>query len=525
MSAQPYRRAFLVAVPILLAVAVAFAALWWRARQSVADAARYAAAPVPTASMAVPPPAGPPADEPLPTMQVSPERLQRIGVTFGEVRSQSLHSTIRTVGDVTIDERRVCYVQSRYSGWVRDVAVDTTFEHVQTGQVLLTIDSPDVTATEEEYLLALRQQGTLGRSEIPGVAAGAASLLSAAEARLEQWHVPDREIDRLRTSGMASRALPVESPATGYVIERRAIPNQHVDPDTRLYTIADLSTVWVTAALVQSDLSQVQTGSDVTVTSDALPGRTLSGRVDVIYPEVDPTTRTARARIICRNPGLELKPGMSMNLALDVALGQHLVVPASAVFQSGARSVVFIDHGGGSLQPRVVEAGALVGDDRIVRRGLTVGERIVTSAGFLLDSESQLQAALGSFAPPPPGAGTAAALSPAPKTPPLTIDFTTEPSPARSGTNVFEVHLTDEHGAPVSGAQVTVQLFMPAMPQMGMAALSASVSLPDRGSGVYSGPAALQNAGTWRVTITVASHGATVATKQLSLTVAAGTTR
>jgi Cu(I)/Ag(I) efflux system membrane fusion protein/cobalt-zinc-cadmium efflux system membrane fusion protein len=199
-----------------------------------------------------------------------------------------------------------------------------------------------------------------------------------------------------------------------------------------------------------------------------------------------------------------------------IALGRHLVIPESAVFHSGTRTIAFVDRGDGYLDPREIEVGARAGEDLLVLRGLKAGQKIVTSANFLIDSESQLQAAMGSFAPPPSSAGTAAAMNRrAPQA--GTIDFTTAPSPPHKGSNVLRAKVTGADGRPVAGATVTVTFFMPAMPAMGMAAMRTTSTLQERGGGFYEGSGSLQSGGTWQVSIQAQKNGQTVASKQLSV--------
>src|SRR5262249_32304296 len=188
-------------------------------------------------------------------------------------------------------------------------------------------------------------------------------------------------------------------------------------------------------------------------------------------------------------PGLKLTPGMFVNVALEMPQGKQLVIPASGVLQSGTRQVIFVNRGDGYLEPREVELGARSGDGFIVLKGLKEGEEIVTSANFLIDSASQLQAALGSFVPPPPGAGSASAAN-APK---ANAELTTDPTPPRRGSNVVRVKLIDANGTPVSGAEVSVTFFMPAMPAMGMAAMRTPVTLTEKGNGMYEGSAQLDS--------------------------------
>jgi hypothetical protein len=206
---------------------------------------------------------------------------------------------------------------------------------------------------------------------------------------------------------------------------------------------------------------------------------------------------------------------MFVNVLLGSPLGRQLVIPASGVFQSGARQIAFVDHGEGYFEPRDIDVGARAGDDVIVLKGLEAGERIATSANFLIDSESQAQAALGAFVPPPPGAGAAASMN-VPQGQ-VTLEYSSNPSPLRAGSNAFRVKLTGADGAAITGAQVTVTFFMPAMPAMGMAAMRSVATLNDKGSGLYEGPGEVQMGGTWQVTILATKTGQTIAQKQFSV--------
>lgn len=459
------------------------------------------------------------AEAPLAPMRISPERLQRINVSIGEVTRKAVEDQIVTTGNVAVDETRLAYIQVRFSGYIQKVLVDASYQYVRKGQPLFTIYSPDLVSTEREYLLAKQSQQRLEHVTDPEIAKDAASLVEAAAARLQQWNISRREIARLESTGEVQQNTRIDSPVSGYITERDALPNKYAQPDTRLYTVADLSTVWVFAQVFQSDLGRVKIGDPATVTVDTYPGRTFSGRVDFLYPEIDMTTRTARARLVFRNPTLELKPGMFVNVALRVPNGEHEVIPASAVLQTGTREIAFVDHGGGNLEPRELQLGARVGDEYIVLKGLEAGERIVTSANFLIDSESQLQAALGTFAPSSTDASAAAVPANSARE---TLELTTDPQPPRKGSNAIRVKLTAADGAPVSGAQINVTFFMPAMPAMGMAAMHTAVNLTDRGTGVYAGTAQLQSGGTWQVSIVAKKNDQFVASKQLSVSATGG---
>jgi Cu(I)/Ag(I) efflux system membrane fusion protein/cobalt-zinc-cadmium efflux system membrane fusion protein len=314
--------------------------------------------------------------------------------------------------------------------------------------------------------------------------------------------------------------LTINSPVSGYITEYNALPNMYVEPSTRLYTVAELSRVWVYAQVFQDDVGRLKPGDPVEITVDAYPGRTFHGRIDQILPQVDLATRTVRVRLVVQNPGVKLKPGMYVNCDLKAPLGRRLAIPSSAVFQTGTRSLVFLYKGNGYLEPTEVTLGPQAGGYFVVLKGLKPRQQIVTSANFLIDSESQLQAAAGSFMPPPPGAGS---NSPSANASALgNIDFTTDPNPPRKGQNVFRVRLTDSKGGAISGAQVTARFYMAAMPAMGMASMNTVATLTDKGNGLYEGVGSLGSGGTWQATITAQKNGQTIASKQMSVTATGG---
>ena len=515
---KTYRIGFLWAIVGNIVFAVVLAGLWMHYRTIKPTPNMAPQQPASTAEMSQD--AAPPAsvDAPLVPMQISAQRLQSIGVKVGTVERKVVEDEIRTTGNVAVDETRLAYVQVRYSGYIEKVFVDATYQYVRKGQPLFTIYSPDIVATEREYLVARKNQQQVAQSTVPGVASSATSLLDATSERLKQWGVPQQEISRLESTGKVQEELPFDSPVSGYITERNALPSVSVQPDMRLFTVADLSSVWVQAQIFQNDLARIKVGDPATITVSTFPDRTFRGRVDFIYPQLDNDTRTAKVRIVSSNPDLQLKPGMYVNVELKVPLGRQLVIPASGVLQSGSRQIAFVERGDGYLEPREVELGARVGDDFIVTKGLKAGEQIVTSANFLIDSESQLQASLGSFVPPPPGAGAASAVN----APQANAELTSEPNPPSKGSNVFRVKLTDASGSPISGAEISVTFFMPAMPAMGMAAMRTPVALSDKGNGLYEGSGVLGSAGTWQTTILAKKNGQTIASKQLSVSATGG---
>lgn len=461
-----------------------------------------------------------PEQVPLTPVQLSPQRMQSIGVQTGTVEYKQLDNDIRATGNVDIDQRLIAYVQVRFPGYIRQVFANATYQYVRKGEPLFTVYSPDLVATQHEYLLARQDQKALSASTVDGVASGAASLTAAAEQRLEQWQIPQSDLQKLKSTGKPITDLTINSPVSGYITEYNALPNMYVEPSTRLYTVADLSRVWVYAQVFQDDVGRLKPGDPVEITVDAYPGRTFYGRIDQILPQVDMATRTVRVRLVIQNPGVKLKPGMYVNCDLKAPLGRQLAIPSSAVFQTGTRSLVFLYKGNGYLEPTEVTLGLQADGYFVVLKGLKPYQQIVTSANFLIDSESQLQAAAGSFMPPPPGAGSnsssanVSALG--------TIDFTTDPTPPQKGQNVFRVRLTDGKGGAIAGAQVTVRFYMAAMPAMGMASMNTAATLTDKGNGLYEGAGSLDSGGTWQVTITAQKSGQTIASKQMSVTATGG---
>ncbi len=514
---KTYRTSFLLAFIANIVLAVVLVGLWlhYRAPKPVAVKGPQTSTPAAQDPTTAQPPS---VETPLVPVQISAQRLQSIGVKTGVVETKLVEDEIRTTGAVAIDETRMAYVQVRYSGYIEKVFADATYQYIRKGQPLFTIYSPDVVATEREYLVAKQNQEQVAQSTVPGVASSASSLLDATSERLKQWGVPQQEIARLESTGKVQQELEFDSPVSGYITERNALPSVSVQPDMRLFTVADLSSVWVQAQVFQNDLGRIKAGDSATLTVSTFPDRTFRGRVDFIYPQLDADTRTAKVRIVSSNPGLQLKPGMFVNVVLKVPMGRQLVIPASGVLQSGTRQIAFVERSDGYLDPREVELGSRIGDDFVVAKGLKAGEQIVTSANFLIDSESQLQASLGSFVPPPPGAGGGSAMN----TPQVNAELTSEPNPPNKGSNVFRVKLTDVNGPAISGAEVSVTFFMPAMPAMGMAAMRNVVTLSDKGGGAYEGPGQLQSGGSWQVTVVARKNGQTIGQKQLSVTAEGG---
>jgi membrane fusion protein, copper/silver efflux system len=327
-------------------------------------------------------------------MTLSPERLQAIGVKFELAKRRALDRLIRTVGQVEIDERRLAHVNIKLEGWIDELFVNSTGERVKKGKILFTLYSPELVATQTEYLLALKSHRTLGQSAFPEVAERAKSLLEVTRRRLRLWDITEDHIQDLERTGEISRTLPIHAPLTGTVIKKVALAGMHVNPGDELYTIADLSQIWITADIYEYELPFVKVGQTATVTLSYDPKAALQGRIVFIYPTLDPQTRTAKVRFELANPGELLKPGMYANVELKIPLGMRLVISTDAILDSGERQLIFIHLGGGRLEWRTVKLGVRAGDWVEVLEGLKEEEHIVTSANFLIDSESQLKAAV-----------------------------------------------------------------------------------------------------------------------------------
>lgn len=339
-------------------------------------------------------PTGDTGSMPPDAVMISPERQQLIGIRTARVERADLDRTIRTVGRVEYDERRVAHIHTKVNGWIENLEVDFTGKLVEEGQPLLDIYSPELLSTQEEYLLALRAVRTLGESSVAEVGQSARSLLRATRRRLQLWDVTDEQIDRLEETGEPSQNLTLYSPIRGFVIHKGAYEGKFVGPKDELYTIADLGDVWIIADVYEYELPLVREGQPARVTFPYFPGETFRGRVDYVYPYLEGETRTARLRMVFSNPGWRLKPDMYANVELTARVGEGLLIPEDAIIDTGTRQVAFRVLPGGHFQPVEVQTGVKVGDRFQVLAGLSEGEEVVSGAAFLVDSESKLRSAL-----------------------------------------------------------------------------------------------------------------------------------
>jgi Cu(I)/Ag(I) efflux system membrane fusion protein len=323
------------------------------------------------------------------SIRLSPDRQQLIGVVLTPVAVRPMTREVRTVGRVEYDERRLAFVNTKFAGWIERLDVDFTGVFVRKGQTLMAIYSPELVSAQEEYLLALKATRSMAQ------AASSRELLEASRRRLLLWDIRPEHIDELERTGKASRTLDIHSPISGYVIEKMALQGLRVEPGMNLYKIADISRVWIDAAIYEYEVPLIELGQDATVDLSYAPGEVLRGRVSYVYPYLDEKTRTVRVRLEFPNPHGALKPGMYADVVLKAERGEALAVPQTAVLDTGSRKLVFVSRGEGRFDPREIKTGYLAGGYYQVLEGLAQGDKVVTSANFLIDSESQLSTATG----------------------------------------------------------------------------------------------------------------------------------
>jgi Cu(I)/Ag(I) efflux system membrane fusion protein/cobalt-zinc-cadmium efflux system membrane fusion protein len=337
-------------------------------------------------------PAGAPPPPPgLSVVRIPLERRQEFGVTTAKVQRSRIGGAVDTNGVVSEDESRIHAVNAKVSGYIERLWVDRTGQSVRRGQPLLAIYSPELVATERELLLALDNVRRL--SAASSQAAGDASaLLSATRQRLRFWDIPDSEIERIEKSGEVSKTLTLYAPVSGVVLKKDALPGMAISPGMPLYIVADLSTVWVLADLYQSEMAMASPGNAAEISASFLPGETFRGRLEFVYPTLTEETRTVKARLVIPNTKLRLKPGMFVRVSLSGKEREALAVPGSALIQTGERQIAFVEQSPGVYAPREVKTGMRGRDLVEVVSGLSEGETVVTSANFLLDSESRIGA-------------------------------------------------------------------------------------------------------------------------------------
>ncbi|MCY3765548.1 MAG: efflux RND transporter periplasmic adaptor subunit [Gemmatimonadetes bacterium] len=328
-------------------------------------------------------------------VRIDPSTVQNMGVRTGVVERMPVSRTVRTMGRVDYDETRMTDVNTKVTGWVEGLFVDFTGQEVKKGQPLLKIYSPELVAAQEEYLTALDYVRRLEDGASSEALEGAKALLGAARQRLMYWDIAEAQIDDLEQTRKAKRTMTIHSPQEGVVVHRAVYDGAHIKAGEHLYRIADLSRVWVYADIYEYELPWIRKGQSAEVVLSYAPGRVFEGVVSYVYPFLESKTRTAKVRMIFDNPELELKPEMFATVRVrSEMVKEAAVVPVQAVIRSGERNVVILDLGKGRFAPREVKLGLEADDVYEVTHGLSGGERIVLSAQFLIDSESNLKAAL-----------------------------------------------------------------------------------------------------------------------------------
>ena len=328
---------------------------------------------------------------PRSTFTIDPTWQQAIAVTSAPAERHTLTETLRTVGRITYDENRMVDVNLKLSGWIRQLYVAEMGQLVQEGQPLFELYSPDLLATQRDYLIALDTLESLRESPEPEVIERAKSLVAAARRRLLLWDLTEEQVTHLGKTREVLDQLPIISPARGYIVAKHAVEGMFVNPGMRLYQIADLDTVWALVDIFEIDLPFVKKGQTTTLSLTYDPERTWQGRVDYIYPTVESQTRTVKLRVVLANPDLTLLPDMYVNVVLEKRTGPVLALPREAVLDFGTRQVIYVDLGGGRLQAREVATDPEVGGYVPITAGLEEGEQVVTSGHFLIDAESKVR--------------------------------------------------------------------------------------------------------------------------------------
>jgi multidrug efflux pump subunit AcrA (membrane-fusion protein) len=328
------------------------------------------------------------------SVEVSPDELRLAGLQTTVARRGSLARTIRTVGEVKADETRVSQVHTRISGWVEKLFVNSSGQAVRKGEPLLSIYSPELLATQEEFLRARASADRFAQSDVPEVRRGGADLLEAARRRLMLFDVPRSLIETLEKTGRPQRAVTLEAPASGFVTTKEVFAGTQIEPGMTLFTVTDLSKVWIEAEVYEFEAPLVRPGQKARVTLAYDPSRTYTGRISTIYPYLNTDSRTLRVRFEFDNPGLALKPGMYANVELDAQAVEGILIPDAAILDTGPRQIVYVMTGEGRYEPRQVKIGVRSDGQSQILSGVKAGEAVVDRANFLLDSESRLRAAI-----------------------------------------------------------------------------------------------------------------------------------
>ncbi|HYL13675.1 MAG TPA: efflux RND transporter periplasmic adaptor subunit [Terriglobales bacterium] len=443
---------------------------------------------------------------PISNVTLSEQDQANIGLRTIEIRKRNLRHTLAAVAKVDEPETQLASVSARIGGRIEKLYVDFTGQPIRRGQPIALIYSPEVFSTAEEYRLALENRKRLGPGAEPQAISGADDLVASSRRRLELWGLTPQQLDEIASSSKAQVELPIYSQVSGIVTDRKVTLGQYVNTGDVLYTVADLSTVWVKADVYEPDLPSVRIGQGVEISSDSLPSTALHGRVAFLDTAVNPQTRTASARIQVPNPSMRLRPGMFVRVKFAAPAGNDvLAVPRSAVLDTGTRKIVYVAKGNGEFEGRQVQLGAPADDYYPVLAGVKEGERVVSQGNFLVDSQTRITGGMTGLFGGSKEFGREQGQAPA--VPGMKFTFRSDPAtPRGNSTATFHVALLDPSGKQVSDAEVKVTLLMPAMPEMGMAEMRAAADLRWKGS-EYVGTIKIPTAGSWNVEVTASHNG------------------
>jgi multidrug efflux pump subunit AcrA (membrane-fusion protein) len=457
--------------------------------------------------------------EPGSTVQLSNAEQEAAGVQTSEVRRRQLITAVSAFGRVEEPESRLSTISARVGGRLDKLYLQYTGQNVQQGQPIAEIYSPELLSASEEYKLALDSRSQLQPGAEPEAIRAADDLVSASRRRLELWGVTGQQIGQI-AAGQINPDVTVYATTSGTVVERKATQGQYVNAGDMLYSISDLSTVWVKADVYESDLPQIRAGQPVTITSDALPGETIHGSVEFVEPQASVETRTVPVHIHVANPGMQLRPGMFVRAVFAVHQQNALAIQRSAVLDTGTRKLVYVARGNAMFEAREVQTGAPDNDWYPVLSGLRGGEEVVINGNFLIDSQTRLTSGMtGLFGGSreftgregPGGANAEAARNNA------KLTYRTDPDPLKGGAPAkFYVQLTDAAGKAISDAKVSVTLVMPAMPSMNMPEMRAAGDLAWNGK-EYSGTINVPMAGPWSTTFEATRNGQILASQHARL--------
>jgi Cu(I)/Ag(I) efflux system membrane fusion protein len=333
--------------------------------------------------------------EEAPTVEIPEDKQKLIGLQTVKAAIKPLQKVIRTVGRIEYDEKKLATANTKIEGWIEKLHVDYTGRYVKKGEPLAEIYSPELLATQKEFLNTLRwaSQGKEVKDERVSLllTKDAAVILEAAKERLRLWDISEEQISQIEKTGKPVRTLTIYSPVSGYVIQKTAVQGMRVMPGEKLFDVVDLSSVWIVSDIYEYDLPLIKIGQMARISLSYFPGQEFSSRVDYVYPSLAGDTRTAKARFTIPNPDGVLKPQMFTNVEIKIDLGSRLAVPTAAVIDTGVRQIVYVDKGEGNFEPREVEPGLRSEDLVEIIRGLKAGEKVAASANFLIDSEAQLK--------------------------------------------------------------------------------------------------------------------------------------